>query len=815
MLSFRKNITMSYKQITTIFFFLISLIYFYGGTTNAQPNKGMYSTQPAEHWQEALISGNGIQGIMVFGNPTEERVIFNHEFLYEPLGSADVEPPKIGKYLPKIREMMRNRKYEEALIFSVEMAEKEGYAGLQWTDPYHPALAMEITQKGVGEYCNYKRSVNFESGEINVKWQSKGVKHIRKSFVSRADNVIVHSIQNDEKNVSCSIQLEMQGANRRDWATRQEFPVGHEKSEIEYAKDWLTFRLKYKLTDGGYEVVSKVYCPDGATKVSGNKLEIINAKNVLIISRTEVLSRYNETQIQQTKNELDKLPANYQSLLKKHVEIHSEMFNRMALDIYSDNLPSRSAEELIADQMQLKDSINPELLETMFNMGRYALISSSGNNPPNLMGLWNGQWRPAWSGDFTTDANINLQIASANICNLPEAINSYMLMLERVAPDWEINAKNLYGCRGYLAGPRTSGQRGLHTHFDIPFPGHFWLAGAQWLLLPCFEYYQVSGDKEFLKGLLPMMEKTALFFEDFLTEYDENGKFFIAPSYSPENRPANQKTQASVNATMDIAVAKESFTNLIAVYDELNIKPKKKKQLQELVKKLPPYLINEHDALKEWANPDFEDNNKHRHVSHLYPAWPGHEINPEDTPDLYKAAVKATEMRERGNESAHGLMHMALIGTRLKNPEIVLDNLYFLLINNFLYSSLFTSHNPNLRIYNSDALCSMPAVVTESLVYSRPGFIEFFPAMDKKFPSGSAKNILCRTQAVVKELKWNNQSGEYYIKIKSLVDQKIKIMFRHRNVRISENGKNPQTVEKGSSFQVSFKVGEAKMFKVL
>ena len=33
---------------------------------------------------------------------------------------------------------------------------------------------------------------------------------------------------------------------------------------------------------------------------------------------------------------------------------------------------------------------------------------------------------------------------------------------------------------------------------------------------PCFEYYQVSGDVDFLKNrLLPMMKNVVLFFEDF------------------------------------------------------------------------------------------------------------------------------------------------------------------------------------------------------------------------------------------------------------------------------------------------------------
>ena len=428
------------------------------------------------------------------------------------------------------------------------------------------------------------------------------------------------------------------------------------------------------------------------------------------------------------------------------------------------------------------------------------------------MGIWNGQWRPAWSGDFTTDANINLQISSANICNMPEAIDSYMKMLERIAPDWEINARKLYGCRGYLAGTRTSGRRGLHTHFHVSFPGHFWLAGAEWLLLPCYEYYQVSGDIAFLKNrLLPMMEKIALFFEDFLTDKDENGHLFFTPSYSPENSPANINVQATVNATMDIAAAKEAFTHLIAVYKVLGIKPDKVVQYEGLLKQFPPYLVNEDGALKEWAVPDLQENYNHRHVSHLYPVWPGLEINPEETPELFKAATVAAEKRGAGNASAHGLTHMALIGARLKDPALVSKNLRFLLTNDFLYNGLFTSHNPHLRIFNSDALNSFPAVISEALIFSRPGFIELLPAWNETLPAGIITNQLCRTQAKIDILSWNMDKGVVECTISSLKEQDVELMLRHYDAEWKIQGeKESVIIKKGESEKVHFNKGEKK-----
>ncbi len=794
---------------------LLLLISFYPEIVKSQQiNKGIYSLAPADRWQDALISGNGEMGVLVFGDPENERIIFNHEFLYEPIGSANVEPPNIAKYLPRTRQLLYEGKYEEAINYSIDMARKEGFSKLLWTDPYHPALVMNINQPIFKKVKNFKRSIDFKSGEIVVSWEDKKRTYTRRTFVSRADNLIVQKLSGDK--INCSISQDMQGARANDWATLREISYGIEEPIESTTSSWLTFRLKYKLNERGYEVVTKVILKNGKSEVDKNVLSIQDADEVLLISRIIPLEDFAQSQIESAKDEIELAGTDYEVLLKKHAKIHEEIFNRVEFDIYPNDAPRHSVEELIALQNDKPDVINPELLEAMFNMGRYALLSSSGKNPPNLMGIWNGQWRPAWSGDFTTDANINLQISSANIGNMKEAIMSYMLLLERISGDWEINARKLYGTRGYLAPTRTSGRRGLHSHFNVSFPGHFWLAGAEWLLLPCYEYYQVSGDRDFLVvRLLPMLEKTALFFEDFLVDEDEKGHLIFAPSYSPENQPLNQKTQSSVNAVMDIAAAKEVIANLISIYKELDIKPGKIRKYQDMIAKMPPYLINEDGALKEWAIDDLEDNYNHRHVSHLYPVWPGHEINPEDTPELFEAAVIAMNKRGKGNMSAHGVMHSALIRARLKMPEEVYKNTLFLLTNDFIYNGMFTSHNPRLHIYNSDALCSLPAVILESLIYSKPGQIEILPGWDEQMPEGRVSGVPCRTNAIVDELSWDMVKGQVVIKITSGKDQDIQLMLRNRNGNLIEkvSGLNRKLIDDATT-TISFKAGETKEFKI-
>ncbi len=305
------------------------------------------------------------------------------------------------------------------------------------------------------------------------------------------------------------------------------------------------------------------------------------------------------------------------------------------------------------------------------------------------------------------------------------------------------------------------------------------MAGAEWLILPCYDYYLVSGDEKFLKErLLPAMIKTVQFFEEFLTEKDANDNYVFVPSYSPENSPNNIKLQGTVNATMDIAAAKESIQNLIYVCKKLNIEKENIPEWEALLEKIPPYLINKDGALKEWAIDNLDDNYDHRHISHLYPLWPGFEINPEETPKMFEAARVAFAKKGRGNNSAHGLMHGALIAARLKEADKVYNNLLFMLTNNYLFSSLFTSHNPNLHIYNADALNSLPAVILEMLVYSRPGVIELLPALSKKLTKGKITGIKCRTQATVEELEWDFNKGFVKAMISSDVDQEVELFFR-------------------------------------
>ena len=61
--------------------------------------------------------------------------------------------------------------------------------------------------------------------------------------------------------------------------------------------------------------------------------------------------------------------------------------------------------------------------------------------------------------------------------------------------------------------------------------------------------------------------------------------------------------------------------------------------------RLIPYQIGRYGQLQEWSV-DFEESTPgQRHMSHMYPLYPGNEITPRGTPELAKAARISLERR--------------------------------------------------------------------------------------------------------------------------------------------------------------------------
>ncbi len=235
----------------------------------------------------------------------------------------------------------------------------------------------------------------------------------------------------------------------------------------------------------------------------------------------------------------------------------------------------------------------------------------------------------------------------------------------------------------------------------------------------------------------------------------------IIPAYSPENNPIGYNSTITANAAMDISAARDGLQMVIMIekavkrdgYEAAIAK------WEALLALLPDYKYDIDGALREWAMSEYTENNNHRHLSHLYAAWPAYET--QNNRELARAAKIALENRDKYNTqdatAGHGWVHKALVNARLKNGDGMLSSLLPMMIETGYYASLMTDHDTNRRnnTYCTDTAYGAVGAVNEALLFSNTGEIEVLPALPSDWKSGSIKGLMARTRVEVKELTWD------------------------------------------------------------
>ncbi|ROR38054.1 glycosyl hydrolase family 95 catalytic domain-containing protein [Kitasatospora cineracea] len=723
----------------------------------ALPQRGSYDTAQATAWTDGFVTGNGTHGAVPHGTPALERVVLNHHSFVLPNGTRDLLPPVLSGSLDTVRDKALAGDYWGAAgTFA------EGWS-LRWTQTFHPGYELRLNSPAMTTADNYARIVDYRTGEVTHTWTDSAGTWKRHVFASRADDVVVHELlpaTGQTVNTTVTAYTALDGAPADVTFTTT-------AARVSTTEGTLDVRGTYPAGQGayGFEGVTRVVVTGSKATVtaSGGGLVVAKAAKVLLLTklgRYENATGWNARPLQTA---LAALPADYTTLLGRHTPLHQALFDSSSLDLGVSSADRQlSTGELIARQNGDRSTVDLALLERMYDSGRYLFASSSGLLPPRLTGLWTGSWNAAWADDITTDANINLQVAGGNLLGQDGAMNAYFTLVLGQLADWRDNATRLYGARGFLAPTRTDGEHGHMLHFDGGFPGQCWTGGADWLLYPLLEHYQVTGDAAFLRDKLgPALMELALFYEDFLTRTDSSGKAVFVPSFSVENSPSNTGQMLSVNATGDIMAGRHALQAAIDAANALGLEQGSGQGVARwtaLLGKLPDYTVNGDGALAEWSWPGLQDRYNHRHVQHLYGAWPLHEINPEERPDLVRAAGRALDLRGDENYSAHGSLHRALARARLKDGAGVLDNIRKILGSNMVWRSLVTSHNPDLTTYNCDAANALPGVLAEALLYTRPGVLEILPALPEQIVKGTVRGVRGRNRVLVESLAWDTSA---------------------------------------------------------
>ena len=787
------------------------------------PKQGFCSLAPGA---DALISGNGAVSIEVRGDPYSERIPFSHESLYTPR-RRPFEAPRIADIFPQVRQMMLDGKYHEAAMLAYNEWHKTpivrgmgGFGGARFT--------MLLESQGSTSVKDYLRTVDFESTEVKVYWTDEHGSWVRRIFASRPDNIVVHWLTPPSgKSLNVRIKMSEGGGGGRGAGGGQDFagirsragaqPVssGSSNTQKDFNEQRLIFkgRLDPSIDNRGFASVTRVVRTGGSARMDGETLVVENASSVMLLTRIEYIPDFSEDKVEAVRLSLEGLTPDYPALLERARKVQSEMLNRVTVDFGGDSKYGLSSEELLSDQRS-SPGYSGAFLKSVFEMCRYWFILTSGKY---------------CSMSAETNANINLQLAPGVLGDHKEGMDAYFNWMESLVPDFRNNAKNIYGMRGTHYALAPTKDSGVSTMFDYAvntgetWAHPYWLSAGGWCVRPFWDHYLVTGDMDFLrKRVVPAYKDLAMFYEDSLTVTDKDGNYIFVPSFSPENNPGNLNPgcMAVINSSMDISVCREVLANLVEACELLGIEADGVPKWKAMLTKLPPYLLEPDGTLKEWAWSSLAERYNQRHISHLYGAWPGDEIDPDRTPGLAKAAMIADRHRVPERLAAHGICHRALVGARLKDCYMVDSELRQLIEQGFVGTTLLCSHDPYANMRIPDAQGGIPTIMMEMLAYSRPGVIEVLPALPPSLVKGSINGMQLRTFARLDKLAWNMNTRTVDLTVTSVRKQDVTLIARYGIEDISTSAgvlaTKPQTdkaicdlhLPEGKPVEIHLKIGD-------
>lgn len=719
-------------------------------------------------YREAAPAGNGLIGALVYGGISQERIAVNHARLWER--GKRQELPDVHETLALTREAIDRGKYWEGNWFVANALKEAGYAPRLGNPIPVGDLVLEMDGRDI--FKSYRRLVHMDTGEIEVTWQEGGQAFWRKVFVSRQRDVVFVRIGTDGRPFSL-----LAGAGRHETWEDDTKKKWEDQEPVSFAEG-SSFGFQAVHEDGtwygllgGLETDGRVAAQKGSLKVEGATQVTLAVKPVVFSERE--LKPMPEEAWAASLPRVERLSRSelfdYEARLAEHVRLHRPLYQSAGLSL-SDKKDTPN-EELLAEAFE--NEASPELLEKQWKFGRYLMISGTreDGNPFPLYGLWHGRYKMNWPHNMANE-NVEMIYWHTLPGNLGYTMRTLIRYYVERMPAFEECARKLFGMPGIYLPAGTTPEHCYPTQI-VPVILN-WIGCAGWLSQMFYRYYQYTGDRELLeKEILPFMYEAGLFYENYIVR-DEQGMIRIYPSVSPENTPGNlippddpdmpHPCPSVENATMDIAVMKELFSNLLEVSEETGLYQEKRELWRDIIANLPAYGVTEDGDVREWQKDGLTQRYNHRHLSHIYPLFPGTEIvRGRDDEGQVKAFEKAVDKRILGAQTGWSLSHMACIYARLQRPDRVMDCLDIMdkacLLKNF-----FTLHNDwrgmgltlgkgSSAPVQLDAAMGIVQALQECLLFVDRDCIKLLPALPKRLGEGELTDFCFMTGTV--SMSWN------------------------------------------------------------
>ncbi len=777
----------------------------------------LWYQKPADEWEEALPLGNGRLGAMVFGQIQKEQIQVNEESIWYGKRRERINPDA-KENLPKIREYIRNGQIQKAQkLMSLAMTGCP-YGERMYQTLGEISIEMDLPEEKIEKDADsainttYYRELDLSKAVCHVQYdceksEGKTIKIESTYFISHPDDCMIVHMKASNGQLSFVAKLD-----------RDKY-----FDSIGKCDDYTIFlsgNLGKEAPEFAMCLRAKVV--GGSVKTIGQSLLVEKADEVILYFGADSTFHYSEAEVKEWADPQQKLvekliahldlvmEKDYEKVLLAHIQDYQSLYNRVSLQLKEEN----SIEALATDErlLRVKDGCEDiGLSKLLFDYGRYLLISCSrpGTLPANLQGIWNKELCPAWDSKYTININTEMNYWPAEVCALAECHQPLFDHLERMRIHGRKVAREMYGCRGFVAHHNTD----IYADFapqDNCMSSTFWVMGAAWLSTHLWTHYAYTKDQDFLLKAYPIMAEAALFFLDYMEE--KNGYLVTNPSSSPENTyimPNGESGCVCIGSAMDMEILRDLFTecceaakilkeniNTCVIPSVTNVSLLQG-QIEEALKRLPPIRIDSTGRIMEWMEEYEEKELGHRHMSHLYALYPSDQISVDQTPELAEAAKKTlkTRLSHGGGHTGWSRAWIINFYAKLRDAESAAENIRLMLTNS-TYPNLFDRHPP----FQIDGNFGVTAAIAQMLVQSGENEIILLPSLPRQWADGSVKGLRVVGNASV-DLAWKDGK---------LVEFAIYADSEYNGTLVYGKKKSLIYIEKGKSIRVNGQLEQKK-----